>query len=215
MLSEDLTVYDVVSDELLYGFSLKETSIPAKHLTQLAVNYESRSFAVAAPIPDAHKKAMKKGTQSELLVFSVEDSEPQLVQTFSNLITSVFPAISSSGFVVVDAAAQLWSVAEGAEQAPMLRPLAELGVSDGVDVEMQPGSMDLALGDAEASDDEMQDGHQGVDMDVDDNYDVHPAVVAPQRLAEIFNTAPSFAMPPIEDIFYQVAGLFAPKPVRT
>jgi len=213
MLSEDLTVYDVVSDELLYSFSLKETSVHAKQLTQLAVNYDSRSFAVAAPIPTPDKRSMKKGTKSELLVFSIEDSEPQFVQTFSHLITSVFPAISSSGFVVVDAAAQLWSVAEGAEQAPMLRSLAELGVNDDAEGKVQPGSMDLALDDAEASDDEMQDG-MDVDMDMEDDYDVYPAVVAPQRLAEIFSTAPSFAMPPIEDIFYQVAGLFAPKPVR-
>ncbi|KAK4451772.1 WD40-repeat-containing domain protein [Podospora aff. communis PSN243] len=215
MLSEDLTVYDVVSDELLYSFSLKETSNPAKRLAQLAVNHESRSFAVAAPIPNADVKSMRKGTKSELLVFSIDDSEPQLVHTFSNLITAIYPAISSSGFVVVDAAAQLWSVAEGAEQAPMLRPLAELGVSDAADEDKQPGPMDLALEDADASDDEMQDGDQDVDMDADDDYDVHQAVVAPQRLAEIFNTAPSFAMPPIEDIFYQVAGLYAPKPVRT
>ncbi|KAK0631788.1 WD40-repeat-containing domain protein [Immersiella caudata] len=215
MLSEDLTVYDVVSDELLYSFSLKETSRPAKRLAQLAVNYESRSFAVAAPVPNEDLKLMRKGTQSELLVFSIEDSEPQLVHTFSNLITAVYPAISSSGFVVVDAAAQLWSVAEGAEQPPMLRPLAELGVGDAADTDKQPGSMDLALGDADASDDEMQDGDQDVEMDVDDDYDVHQAVVAPERLTEIFNTAPSFAMPPIEDIFYQVAGLYAPKPVRT
>ncbi|KAK0657555.1 hypothetical protein B0T16DRAFT_386073 [Cercophora newfieldiana] len=214
MLSEDLTVYDVVSDELLYSFSLKETSPSAKHLAQLAVNYESRSFAVAAPIPDTGMKTMKKGTKSELLVFSIEDPEPQLVQRFSNLITSVFPAVSSSGFVVVDSAAQLWSVAEGAEQAPMLRSLAELGVVS-MEEDKQPGAMDLALGDADVSDDEMQDGDQDVDMDADDDYDVHQAVVAPQRLAEIFNTAPSFAMPPIEDIFYQVAGLYAPKPVRS
>nr|5WYL_B Chain B, Crystal structure of Chaetomium thermophilum Utp10 N-terminal domain in complex with Utp17 C-terminal helices [Thermochaetoides thermophila DSM 1495]5WYL_D Chain D, Crystal structure of Chaetomium thermophilum Utp10 N-terminal domain in complex with Utp17 C-terminal helices [Thermochaetoides thermophila DSM 1495] len=51
------------------------------------------------------------------------------------------------------------------------------------------------------------------DLDMEDNEDTHAVVVAPQRLAEIFNAAPAFAMPPIEDVFYQVASLFSTKPV--
>jgi NET1-associated nuclear protein 1 (U3 small nucleolar RNA-associated protein 17) len=60
------------------------------------------------------------------------------------------------------------------------------------------------------ADEEMQD----VQEDVDD-YDVHAAVVAPQHLADIFNAGPSFAMPPIEDTFYQIAKLFSAKPSAT
>jgi len=215
LLSEDLVVYDIVSDELLYSFSLKDTSEAAKHLTQLAVNHASRSFAVAAPIPKPEKRVLTKYSHSELLVFSIDDSEPRFAQTLPYLITSVFPSVSSSGFIFVDAAAQLWSVTEGADQAPLLRPLAELGVNEDTEANTGPLSVGLEQEDDGASDEDMQDGDQDVDMDVDDDYDIHPAVVAPQRLAEIFNTAPAFAMPPIEDIFNQVASLFSSKPVET
>ncbi|KAK3393762.1 WD40-repeat-containing domain protein [Podospora didyma] len=208
MLSDDLTVYDIVSDELQYSFGLKDTSEAAKRLTQLAVNYESRSFALVAPVPIPAQEKLTRGAKSELLVFSVDDSEPQLVQTFPQLITSVFPAPASSGFVVVDSKAQIWSVTEGSEQAPLLQPLADLGV-DG-DAGVAP--LDVMQDGGEASDEEMEDA--GMDVDMEEDYDIHTAVVAPQRLAEIFNAAPAFAMPPIEDIFNQVAGLFSTKPVK-
>jgi NET1-associated nuclear protein 1 (U3 small nucleolar RNA-associated protein 17) len=206
LLSEDLVVYDIVSDELLYSYSLKETSEAAKRLTQLAVNYESRSIALVAPVAKTNQEKMKKGARSELVVFGIEDDEPQLVQTFSQLITSVCAAPSSSGFICVDSAAQIWSVTEGAEQAPLLQPLADLGVN-----EHAVGNGEILLREEEASDEEMEDADQDMEMEDDDT---HAAVVAPQRLAEIFNAAPAFAMPPIEDIFYQVAGLFSTKPVN-
>ncbi|KAL1842542.1 hypothetical protein VTJ49DRAFT_5018 [Mycothermus thermophilus] len=216
MLSEDLVVYDVVSDEVFYSYSLKETSEAAKRFTQLAVNYESRSLALVAPVPDQVQGKMKKGAKSELVVFSTDEDEPQLVKTFPQLITSVCAAPSSSGFIVVDSAAQLWSVTEGSEQAPLLQSLADLGVDD-VGINGQSAGQELALQEGEASDEEMEDADQDVEMreEEEDDDDTHAVVVAPQRLAEIFDAAPAFAMPPIEDIFYQVTGLFATTPVNT
>ncbi|KAK4039839.1 WD40-repeat-containing domain protein [Parachaetomium inaequale] len=211
MLSEDLVVYDIVSDELLYSYALKETSEAAKRLTQLAVNYDSRSVALVAPVPNQTQEKLKRGARSELVVFSVEEDEPRLITTFPQLITSVSAAPSSSGFIVVDSAAQIWSVTEGAEQAPLLQPLADLGVDDSAAAE-EPTPDELQLQEGDASDEEMEDADQ--DVEVEDEDDTHAAVVAPQRLAEIFNAAPAFAMPPIEDIFYQVAGLFSTKPVN-
>jgi NET1-associated nuclear protein 1 (U3 small nucleolar RNA-associated protein 17) len=51
--------------------------------------------------------------------------------------------------------------------------------------------------------------------DEDEDDDVYPVVVAPQKLAELFDAAPPFAMPPIEDMFYQVTKLFSMKPTGT
>jgi NET1-associated nuclear protein 1 (U3 small nucleolar RNA-associated protein 17) len=212
MLSEDLVVYDIVSDEVLYNYSLKETSDDAKQLTQLAVNYESRSVALVAPVPNLTQGKMKRGARSELVILSIDEDEPQLVRTFSQLITSVCAAPASSGFILVDSAAQIWSITEGAEQAPLLQPLADLGVDDSAAAGAEPTRGQLLLQEGEASDEEMEDADQDVEMEDDD--DTHAAVVAPQRLAEVFNAAPAFAMPPIEDIFYQVAGLFSTKPVN-
>jgi NET1-associated nuclear protein 1 (U3 small nucleolar RNA-associated protein 17) len=212
MLSEDLVVYDIVSDELLYNYSLKETSASARRLTQLAVNHQSRSFALAAPIPNPNQQKMKKGARSELVIFNIEEDEPQLVKPFPQLITSVCAAPSSSGFIAVDAAAQIWSVTEGAEQSTLLQPLADLGMDNDA-VAGEAIQEELLRQEEEASDEEMQEADEDVAME-DEDDDTHAAVVAPQRLAEIFNAAPAFAMPPIEDIFYQVAALYSTKPVN-
>ncbi|KAK3488863.1 uncharacterized protein B0T23DRAFT_186847 [Neurospora hispaniola] len=208
ILSEDLTVYDIVSDEVQYSFALKETSEAAKQMTHLAVNRESRSFAVAAPIPNSSQEKLKKGAKSELVVFSVDEEVPQLIQMFPQVITAVLPATNSAGFVAVDSAAQIWSITESGEQAQMLQPLADLNMEESASA---VAPVDHAVEDGEASDEEMQDADADVGME-DDDYDVHQAVVAPQKLAEIFNAAPAFAMAPIEDIFNQVASLFSTRP---
>jgi NET1-associated nuclear protein 1 (U3 small nucleolar RNA-associated protein 17) len=39
-----------------------------------------------------------------------------------------------------------------------------------------------------------------------------PAVVSQHQLTSIFDIGPSFTLPPIEELFYQVAGLFSSKP---
>lgn len=207
MLSDDLSVYDIVADELRYSFSLKETSQAAKRLTQLTVNYKSRCFALVAPIPESNSAKIGKGAKSELVILSTEDSDPLFAQSFSQVITGIVPAVSSSGFIVIDSAAQIWSVTEGVEQAPLLQPLTDLGI----DKEVADAPLDLAVDEGEGSDEEMADTDGDAEME---DYDIHQAVVAPQRLADIFNTAPAFAMPPIEDLFYQVAGLFSAKPAR-
>lgn len=207
MLSDDLAVYDIVADELRFSFSLKETSEEAKRLTQLAVNYESRCFALVAPIPGSNATKIGRGTKSELVILSTQESEPLFTQSFTHVITGIIPVASSPGFVVIDSAAQIWSVTEGAEQAPLLQPLADLGI----DKEVVDAPLDLVLEEGEGSDEEMADTDRDAEME---DYDIHQAVVAPQRLADIFNTAPAFAMPPIEDLFYQVAGLFSAKPAR-
>ncbi|KAK4217597.1 WD40-repeat-containing domain protein [Rhypophila decipiens] len=207
MLSDDLTVYDIVADELRYSFTLKDTSEVTNRLTQLAVNYQSRCFALVAPIPDSYRTKIGKGTKSELVILSTESSEPLFTKSFSQAITGVIPAITSSGFVVIDAAAQIWSVTQGAEQGQLLQPLADLGM----DKEVIDAPVDVAVEEGEQSDEEMVDADGDAEME---DYDIHQAVVAPQHLADIFNTAPAFAMPPIEDLFYQVAGLFSAKPTK-
>jgi NET1-associated nuclear protein 1 (U3 small nucleolar RNA-associated protein 17) len=47
---------------------------------------------------------------------------------------------------------------------------------------------------------------------VDDDNNEHP-VVSQQQLSEIFDIGPSFALPPVEEMFYQVADLFSSKPL--
>ncbi|KUI70680.1 U3 small nucleolar RNA-associated protein 17 [Cytospora mali] len=215
ILSEDLAVYDLVADDLRYGVEMSNKSGPAAQLTHLAVDVKSRTFAVAVPDLKGSNGRLGKGATSDVAIFSLDDSEPQLMQRLPHLVTALLPAVGSSGFVAIDSAAQIWPITEGTDSTNIARPLSELKLDD------QPTTND-ATEEAEAvilngDDEEGSDGEQDDEvMDVDDDEDdEHAAVVAPQRLAEIFDAAPAFAMPPIEDVFYRVVGLFSQKPTAT
>ncbi|KAI2471337.1 sporulation protein [Annulohypoxylon bovei var. microspora] len=211
VLSDRLMVYDLVSDELLYGVQLRASDDPhgpgASILTHLAVDYRTSTFAVAVSRskPNSHR------THSELAIFTPDQSEPEIVRKFPHPIISVVSAVGSSGYIVLDSAAQLWSVSEDMDTKSLAfaQPLVDLNLDQVHTEELPEDGSTLAL---LAGDDD--DPASGDEMDVDSpdataDDDAYPIVIPPQRLAELFDNAPAFAMPPIEDMFYQVTKLFS------
>lgn len=219
ILSQDLAVYDLVADELRYGVKLGERSEAAARQTHLAVDAASRTFAISVPFLKGSNGRLWRGAVSEVAIFGLDDSEPLLMQKLPHLLTAVLPAAAGSpGFIAVDSAAQIWPITEGADPSNIARPLSELKLDD-----LPPDEAPAAAAakskavllngeEGDAASDGDEDEAMDVDEDNDDEDDSHAAVVAPQRLAEIFDAAPAFAMPPIEDTFYQVVRLFAQKP---
>ncbi|RYO82281.1 hypothetical protein DL766_000658 [Monosporascus sp. MC13-8B] len=228
VVSDDLIVYDIVRDELVYGIQLRgdEQSTGSSILSHLALDHQTSSFAVAI----SRRKLESLSVRSELAVFGPRQSEPEIVREFPHPITAVVPSgQGSSGFLVLDAAAQLWSVSRGTEtRSAFAQPLADMRLDD-VDVEERRGGVAEAeeddkpvaalieAGEEVASEDEMMDiddvpTPEDVGASGGDDDDIYPAVVPPQRLAELFDAAPAFAMPPIEDVFYQVTKLFSADP---
>ncbi|KAI0976671.1 WD40-repeat-containing domain protein [Xylaria arbuscula] len=219
VLSDALMVYDLVLDELRYGVQLRKakgSEIDDAHgpgasiMNHLATDLQTGRFAVAV---SKGKKGSYK-VRSELAIFSPDGCEPELVQSFQNPITSLISPPGSSGFLVLDSAAQLWSIAESMDtkSLPVAHSLVDLQldqepIANG-EASNMPGLI-LEQDDEQASEDDMD-----VDMaDASDGDTMYPAVVSAQRLTDLFDTAPSFAMPPIEDMFYQVTKLFSAKTI--
>ena len=212
-LSEDLTVYDLVADELRYGVDLADISGVSLPLAHVAVNTISQTFALSVAVREDGKEKLKRGASSAFAIFSLDSRQPQIENTIPHVITSLPPATASSGFVFVDSAAQLWSVSEGPETASVAQPLADVHLDNEADesASVQPTAtaLDLVNGEDDAeSDEEMGDARQGEDEEMED-YDVHPSVIAPQQLDNIYGSAPAWAMPPVEDLFYQVTALLS------
>ncbi|KAI0009428.1 sporulation protein [Xylariaceae sp. FL0662B] len=213
VLSDHLIVYDLVLDEMRYGVQLRPSEDlhhpGASILTHMAADYQTSTYAIAV----TRSKPDSTHFLSEFAVFTPDQSEPQLVQRFPHPITSVIPSIGSSGYLVLDSAAQLWSVSEGmaTKTLAFAQPLADLDLHHEEETtssrEAEAPVALLTEDDAESvSGDEMDvDNMPDNDTDGDGAY---PAVIAPQKLAELFDAAPAFAMPPIEDMFYQVTKLF-------
>ncbi|KAF5253460.1 hypothetical protein FANTH_1646 [Fusarium anthophilum] len=203
ILSDELRVYDVVSDELRYGVVIPQSK--ANALLQLAVDHTSGHFALALPANEG----------SLIAVFQPEDIEPLLVRSTPQRIVSLVSAPETSGFIALDDAAQVWVVAEGSDPSSLatVQPLEDLRL-EGIDVDGNEAGLidedeDMAsdIDDAEA---EPVTEPEDVEMEDDDS---HPSVIQQQHLADIFDAAPAFAAPPIEDLFYKVTGLLATKPL--
>ncbi|KAM5367671.1 hypothetical protein ACJZ2D_009872 [Fusarium nematophilum] len=205
ILSDELRVFDVVSDELRYGVVMPESEVD--DLLQLAVDRTSGHFALALPARDG----------SLLAVFEPEETEPLLVRSTPQRIVSLVSAPDTSGFIALDDAAQVWVVAEGSDPSSLatVQPLEDLrlegaeahGNTKEVALLHEDEDMASELDEAEA---EAEAEPEDVDMEDDD---VHPSVIHQQHLADIFDAAPAFAAPPIEDMFYKVTGLLATKPL--
>ena len=202
-----------MADELRYGFALSEISGASLPLAQLAVNAASQTFALSVAIREDGKEKVKRGATSAFAIFSLCDRQPQLEKSIPHVITSVLPATASSGFVIVDSAAQIWSVSEGPETATVAQPLADIHLDEETGETTEPQRNGLALdfvnGEDEAeSDEEMGDAREDEDEEMED-YEVHASVIAPQQLEDIYSAAPAWAMPPVQDLFYQVTALLS------
>ena len=217
VLSDALMVYDLVLDELQYGVQLRKakgSEIEDAHgpgasiMNHLATDLHTGRFAVAV---SRGKKGSTK-VRSELAIFSPGACEPELVHSFQNPITSLLSPPGSSGFLALDSAAQIWSIADSMDTNSLAfaYPLANLQLDLELVVDREaPNTPALLL---EQDDEEASEDDVDVDMgNAADDDAIYPAVVAPQRLTELFDAAPSFAMPPIEDLFYQVTKLFSAK----
>lgn len=241
LLSQDLRVFDIVADELRYGLTVLD-SIPeveldtASALTQLAVGRLANTFVVAVPYKlgpssseaDATTTTSSTVTSSRfatrLIVYSPDHAEPLFTKNLPNLVVSLLPAVGLSGFLVIDASAQMWSIADAADTTSLGQSLADLNlplttsasaaVAATLDVN---GDVDEEDEEDEAdADEEMQDTN-GVSAGAedDDNYgieDAHDVVIAPQKLREIFEAAPATASTSIEELFWQVSGLLSSLP---
>jgi NET1-associated nuclear protein 1 (U3 small nucleolar RNA-associated protein 17) len=124
-------------------------------------------------------------------------------------------APETSGFIALDDAAQVWVVAEGSDPSSLatVQPLEDLRL-EGIDANGNEAGLldedeDMA---SDVDDAEVEPVTEPEDIEMGDD-DSHPSVIQQQHLADIFDAAPAFAAPPIEDLFYKVTGLLATKPL--
>lgn len=217
----NLVVYDVVEDRVRYGlsFEVPSSSPEALQLAQLAVDETSHTFAISVPVfstPDAAPK-FDKSVKSELAVFTPYSDQPLLIQSMHNLIISLLPVPGSSSFAAIDSAAQISAIIQGTAINPLALPLSDLRLD-----KTTPGDDDADMMALDQNDDEdegdqangllLNVGDDAMDEDADDeDLDSYGAIIAPEKLSQIFDAAPAFALPPIEDLFYQVTGLISGK----
>jgi NET1-associated nuclear protein 1 (U3 small nucleolar RNA-associated protein 17) len=217
LLSSKLFVFDIVSEE--FKFAIKLASSPAslsprqkQEMMHLAVDNRSRTFAVALPTFKVQSgKPSLWSASCELTIFHQDSREPQLTEEYPTIITALLPAVSSEGYIVLDTTAEIRTVMKkGSQTVTSLAQSTSALDLDAVPEELA-GEMLPEEQDAEEVEDHLLALAAAQDGEVDDDNE-HP-VVTQQQLSEIFDIGPSFALPPMEEMFYQVAGLFSSKPL--
>jgi NET1-associated nuclear protein 1 (U3 small nucleolar RNA-associated protein 17) len=226
-LSDELRVYDLVLDELKYGITLGDAQnlllLEQKaEMMHLAVDHNSHTFAVALPcskdweLHDKNYDDSLSRAYSEIAVFDPRQPTPVYTKRLVSLVTALLPAISSAGYLVLDAAAEIITISPKATQT--ITSTAKSVVELRLDIR---GGSEDALGvdlmqpiEAEAEEIEQEpmpiSAPELKDQTNDDDED--PPVVTAHQLSQVLDIGPSFALPPIEELFYAVAGLFSSKP---
>ena len=227
-LSDELRVYDLVLDELKYGITLGDAQnlllLEQKaEMMHLAVDHNSHTFAVALPCSKdwgLHNKNYDDSLSraySEIAVFDPRQPYPIYTQRLRSLVTALLPAIRSPGYVVLDAAAEIITISPKATQTltSMAKSMVELRLDIRGESEDAPGVDLMQVVDAEADAEIEQEPTtmSAPDLkDQEDDDDDGPSVVTAHQLSQVLDIGPSFALPPIEELFYAVAGLFSSKP---
>ncbi|KAG8533884.1 uncharacterized protein KY384_001625 [Bacidia gigantensis] len=203
VLSKQLIVWDLVNDKQEYATSLKfHQSSPADQAihTHLAINLKHNTFSIA--IPQSASSGQKKSLKAQVAIFDVSSPNPLFISSLQNPVTALLPAVGQKGYYIVDTAAEITTLSP--IQAPIMQiepPKAELKPRKGLSDILGKGNAKRPL----------------ISMDENSETDGKNAVnVTPQQLAAIFDQGPAYALPPVQQLFEQVADLIiGRKPIAT
>ena len=216
ILADQLAIYDLISNEVRQNLRLSNHFVrlsddQKQQMVHLAVDVKSRTFAVALPV----RRQDMTFQQSEIFVFHQDEMEPQLVEVLPSFVTALIPSVDSEGFLVLDTSAEIRTAHKKGSQfiTTMAKSTSALQLEDPAP-ESQSVIVPLADEEEEEEPEDVQLLTPAATEDGNEEDDENDTpVVTSQQLAEVFDIGPSFALPPLEEMFYQVAELFASKPL--
>ncbi|KAI9872810.1 MAG: hypothetical protein M1830_001174, partial [Pleopsidium flavum] len=227
ILSDQLSVWDMVDDELHFGLSLQSHRFSSQEraaATHLTVDQRHHTFALALPVTgnEKHKTGSEPGkrSQSQIAIFDPSEPTPLYTTLVPHMVTSLLPVSGSRGYIVLDSAAEVRILSPKSVPFVSNTAFAAGSTDSSVGLENVYGrgktNADILKNDGnDLSDDESdvvtpQFASAEARPEIYDDEDA--PVVSQQQLAGIFDVGSPFAMPPIDELFERVARLFAKKP---
>lgn len=221
ILSQELRVWDLVTEDFSFGFILKNYGLSMEKLittTHLAVDARQGTFAIALPELGVLSKNETK-VKSQTMIFDPKNPTPKFSVSTPNVTTALLPAYRQKGYYLIDSAAEIRLV------SPKLSvPLPPSQALEKGQVSFR--SLDNIFGnDHEAT----PKAEEARDDNNDEDYDDEPIsksqlpgvdpfgedndvpVVTRDQLAEIFDTGSALTLPPVTKMFEQVLSLFSRK----
>jgi NET1-associated nuclear protein 1 (U3 small nucleolar RNA-associated protein 17) len=212
-LSHELCVWNLVTDERQYGIQLKEHGLSwekQRDMTHLAVDTQNGLFAISVPQVGQVSK-MIPTLKSQVAVFEPANASPFFLTSLPYAITNLLPATRRKGFHTINSAAEVRTLAPSQSSTSVSMALAEdeNALSRGLTNIFGNGQNAKAVKDGAGKlaglltsnrDSTTRELHVQRDDAV---------VVSADRLAELFDVGPAYALPPVTELFEQVASLYS------
>ena len=212
-LAHEICVWDLVTDERQYGIHLKSHGLSLDKqlgVTHLAVDSQNSLFAIAVPELGQGTNATTT-LKSQIAIFNPMDASPLFLTSLRNTITNLLPATRRNGFYAIDSAAEVRTLTtnQAGHSLSMTLLEDEKTTSRGLNDIFGDGQSTKAVGDGAGK-------HAGLMTSNIENVTREPrvqeddaVVVSSDRLAEIFDVGPAYALPPVTELFEQVASLYS------
>jgi NET1-associated nuclear protein 1 (U3 small nucleolar RNA-associated protein 17) len=193
IVSESLLIWDIVADEVMSSLLIDGRS----ENTLFAVNPRSKTFAVAvSPTPAKDRDARATKSDCECLVFDATSLQPVFHSSLKSLVRTLLPDPRSGDYVIVDAAAQVMRIAPSEKTRTATRAYSDTNMLP------QTGLENLFGGFSARSEPAANDFPEA-------------GVQNTRDLTDIFEVAPSFALPAVDVLFKNVVDLLKAGPVQS
>ncbi|KAL9040061.1 MAG: hypothetical protein Q9180_002148 [Flavoplaca navasiana] len=216
VLSNHLNVWNLVTHELAFAYTLTPQPHPdlvlkpqTKHLS---LNPTRGTFAIGLPYVNPDPNEVRTNHHSQVIVFDPRDPKPLASMITQEPLVILTPMHGSPGYLMVDSAAEFQTFApgrtKGAARMELPTPPAtptrglEAIYGEGKKVEDPATEVEQKSIDYLAADLSGPNGKVRVEED-----DV--VVVTQEKLAEVLDCGPAYAMPPVSEMFERVARLYA------
>ena len=208
-LADELCVYDLVDDKLKYGVDLAGHGLPLEKrlaLSHLAVDTHDSIFAIAIP------HTAKTGLGSQIIIFNPADATPQFLKYLPSAVTTLLFASGRKGFYAIDSAAQVRTItpSQSIPPVPKIAPEDKAAPTRGLIDLFGDGQTMLAQGGTGRDAGLTVAKSSSITHDLSNEQD-EAVVVSQDRLAEVFDVGPTYALPPVTQLFEQVATLYIGK----
>ncbi|KAK4696210.1 NET1-associated nuclear protein 1 (U3 small nucleolar RNA-associated protein 17), partial [Lecanoromycetidae sp. Uapishka_2] len=210
-LSHELCVWDLISDQRQYGVKLRPNSlsqVKQLSMTHLAADADNGLFALA--IPEVSAGVNETIIKSRMAVFDPTSPTPLLLASLPSSVTNLLSDTRRKAFYAIDSAAEVRTLAPSAKFSSIQNDLlnetrqASRGLRDifgnGQNLESIEDGMDKRA------------GRLGLHFETltrkSELHEDDAVVVSQDKLSEVFEVGPAYAMPPVAELFEQVASLY-------
>ena len=227
ILSHELRVWDMVTEQHSFGFTLQSSALTIPNLaacTHLAIESYEETFAVS--LPEISERSRFGKQKSQIIIFSPKSPAPLFSTSIASITTALLPATGRKGYYVLDSAAEIrilapvLHVSNATQEELRPRKIRESEGPKGLEnIYGNGNSASMFKADDEQQGEQQDKASKEKGLIKGNNLLASPSILNPEKpdavvitqdgLSKLFDTGSAFTLPPIRDLYEQFARLCA------